>query len=513
MRDEEEDSDGSFIIERDHGWCEDEEEGMIDSSTPWADVPDPFTIVTFDQATHDAWDVAKREITTIRKNLIDFLPIGSIQDYTLMSLVEYTVQRLWRVVDVSLNHHRKCYSSTDPLTIDGFKKILATFFIASSFGISTENLYSDRWISHTNLATKDEYIRFWRICSERDHDRFDPSKVYFWQKLLDEINELCRDLFLNDWPPYHQKHITIDDDKVHYNSHDMGYSDTSGLKPSQFVRENRKGFTFHTLVFTASGVPLGLEPELVTDNNSSDTSMRLMTRQLAPSHRSQSVPNLSNIIIYADRLYWTKSFLYGYIITSGADIGPCTHKRTHHFPFTYDQKLTRNDDRILIPKKGSKSIMLKQQKVGPHGLVALAYRDGYGKVAMGLASSSQAPTKHWDFHLSKPVDRYSLLDDENTWSRSLATWIKNIDEKKNISDDFISLFSSTCRVQGMTTGGSDDQAWFVARAFSFTSSTTDKVVNAVCDLAQRDPTAVDHELINSLNTILDYLTKPRINIR
>jgi len=62
----------------------------------------------------------------------------------------------------------------------------------------------------------------------------------------------------------------------------MSWSETSGLKPTQFVRDNRKGFTFHTLVYTASGIPLGLEAGIVSDDSSTDTASRLIKEQLAP---------------------------------------------------------------------------------------------------------------------------------------------------------------------------------------------------------------------------------------
>jgi len=77
---------------------------------------------------------------------------------------------------------------------------------------------------------------------------------------------------------------------------------TSGLKPSQFIRDNRKGFTFHTLVFASSGIPLGIDPEMVTDGCAYDASTRLLTTQLAPARRSREVvPCITNLTLFADR--------------------------------------------------------------------------------------------------------------------------------------------------------------------------------------------------------------------
>jgi len=73
------------------------------------------------------------------------------------------------------------------------------------------------------------------------------------------------------------------------------------------------------------------------------------------------------------------------------------------------------------------------------------------------------------------------------------------------------LFYSTCNVKAMTTKGSEDQAWFVARSFSFTSSTTDRIIHAVYDVAKKDKFVLDNRLIKDLNTILAYLHKPVIH--
>ena len=72
------------------------------------------------------------------------------------------------------------------------------------------------------------------------------------------VNDLCHDMFLTNYLSNKTKVITIDDDKDHFNCLDMNWDETAGLKPTQHVRDNRRGFTFHTLVFTSSGLPLGL---------------------------------------------------------------------------------------------------------------------------------------------------------------------------------------------------------------------------------------------------------------
>ena len=78
----------------------------------------------------------------------------------------------------------------------------------------------------------------------------------------------------------------------------------------------------------------------------------------------------------------------------------------------------------------------------------------------------------------------------------------------------MNLFHESSNVTAMTAEGSEDQAWFLARAFSFTSSTTDKIIHAVSDtLAKNDGVArVENTLVDNLNIILSYLKKPTIFI-
>ena len=144
---------------------------------------------------------------------------------------------------------------------------------------------------------------------------------------------------------------------------------------------------------------------------------------------------------------------------------------------------------------------------------AVAYRDGYGKVALGISSgNNQFRSKHWDFHLTSPSDRYKILDDESDWYHSSATWIRNIKFDEQLSDTFLIVLHQTCNVEPVTTEGSEDQSWFLARSFSFTSSTTDKVINIVLDVAAERGILADQYFLESLNKVLVYLNKTEIEI-
>ena len=517
MGDEDSNEDSSFSCENELnqiGWCElsDYEHDEHEFDT-WVDVKDATTIISFDQATHEAWEAAKLEIKTIRQNMINMLQLDKLNDFCLSALVDFIfgpTSALWKIFNDNLNGSR-IYHPKDPLTHEVFKKIIGSFFTASSLGLSSSDLWGEDTIKSSHLCTHEQYLTFWKAITTRDHSsRHDSSTDYLWLKVLDQVNTVCRDLFLRGWEPHQTKFVTIDDDKTHYNGK-MGFYNTAGLKPTQLVRDNRKGFVFHTLVFTASGVPLGIEAEMVSDQNSNDASSRLLTRQLCPNHRSNQIPNLINVTIFADRLYWTKEFLFNYILPSNADVGPSTHKRSHNYPFTFDQKLTRNDTRTLISKRGSKCIYLKERRTENHTLSAVAYRDGYGKVALGISSgNNQFRSKHWDFHLSSPADRYKILDNESDWYHSSATWIRNIKFDEKLSQTFLIVLHQTCNVEAVTTEGSEDQSWFLARSFSFTSSTTDKVINIVLDVAAKGGIVGDTLFVNSLNKVLVYQNKNEI---
>jgi hypothetical protein len=272
------------------------------------------------------------------------------------------------------------------------------------------------------------------------------------------------------------------------------------------------------MVFSASGIPVGIEAELVSDSSSTDAANRLISGQLAPAYNyvPGKFPNLSNSVIYADRLYWTKNFLDDFIVHTGAEIGPSTHKREHSFPFTYDQKLTKNDTRQLIPKKGGRCLKIKERRNGAQKLVAIAYRDGRGNVPLGIASGAHGiRKKHWDIHFYNPKDRYKLLDMESGWHTSPKTWISPIKvQRMDVSEEFIRLLETTSNVKAMTTEGSNDQAWFLARAFSFSSSIIDKLVTAsrkVLEKCDRN-TFFDDLLVTSLNSILTYCGKSEIQL-
>jgi hypothetical protein len=116
-------------------------------------------------------------------------------------------------------------------------------------------------------------------------------------------------------------------------------ADTQGLKITQHIWDNRKGFVDHTTCFTASSLPIELEWERCNDTTTAATK-RIIKSQLYPSSGQNEPPNLINTEFAMDRGYCLPSLLYEFLMPSGADILG-TVKHSPMFPFTYDQKLSK----------------------------------------------------------------------------------------------------------------------------------------------------------------------------
>jgi hypothetical protein len=159
--------------------------------------------------------------------------------------------------------------------------------------------------------------------------------MYSWQKVFDIANPVCHELFLPNWDPHEEKHTTADDDKCHFNGK-MGFHDTAGFKPSQFAWENRRGFVFHTLVFIASGIPLGLEAGHVTDSSTSFNAYLVsllnnlhLANVLVDSQIFPIMLSILAICTWIKNFFVTMCFHQGPILVQALGI--------HDYPFTYEQ--------------------------------------------------------------------------------------------------------------------------------------------------------------------------------
>ena len=92
-------------------------------------------------------------------------------------------------------------------------------------------------------------------------------------------------------------------------------------------------------------------------------------------------------------------------LCSGAEILG-TVMRCAWFPFTYEQKMTPNDKRTDIPKKGHKAVHMKE--VTHHGkkLVAQGYNTGTGKVVLSMPTFYRKRIFNFDLRHSSDARWY-----------------------------------------------------------------------------------------------------------
>ena len=200
--------------------------------------------------------------------------------------------------------------------------------------------------------SKAEYSKFWNMLGSMGKPLEDGSEP-FWKELQDALNRNLRELFLHGIKDHiSSPTITIDDDKMHYAADPN--SSTDGLKLTQHVKDNRKGFVDNHIVLTASGTLLGIDFETEGDENSNSSSMRLIRRQLCPLQSGSRVPDLTGYSLLADRLYWSLEFEHDFVLASGMDVEAATHKRDQNFGFTYDQYQAPGDKRRHIALGGQK---------------------------------------------------------------------------------------------------------------------------------------------------------------
>lgn len=166
-----------------------------------------------------------------------------------------------------------------------------------------------------------------------------------------------------------------------------------------------------------------------------------------------------------------------------------------------------------LSKKGGKNIKIKHRKIGASTLSAIAYRDGHGKIAMGISSAHRVVgRKHWDFHLKHADDRRKMLERYSFEWDVLETWIHNLNPKGKISPIFSALMLDA-PIKAVTKCGSEDTSRFLGRALSFTSSTSDSIINmCLASMYKHGSSLFDTELVTSITPINSYMNRGAIPI-
>ena len=272
------------------------------------------------------------------------------------------------------------------------------------------------------LASKEEYTLFWKHI--HDADVKDTASVgsttseSFWRKVEAALNRNCRELFVEGMPG--EIHVVIDDDKLWYHVARMMLAHEP--KAVQHVRDNARGFVIDTAVYNASSVPVGFSAQGRNDSTASSTK-RLIRSTFAPGDGGNEPRCLTNVHGWFDRGYVDWEFNKT-SVEMGMTLNACTVRRAEWTPLTYDQKLKPGDPRIVIPKKGPKTLYQQTYKA-PQSNVEMnffGYRNGNGGVTLLLSNCHSG--LQWDFVLQNPNDRiWYTSTDENMRKRK---WFQQI---------------------------------------------------------------------------------------
>ena len=90
----------------DVGWCDFSLPDVEEDTCTWSEVNDPYTIVTYDQATHEAWETAKTEISIVRENILRLLQLEKWSDFRITDLLNFLIgpsSSIWKLVDDNMN--------------------------------------------------------------------------------------------------------------------------------------------------------------------------------------------------------------------------------------------------------------------------------------------------------------------------------------------------------------------------------------------------------------------------
>jgi hypothetical protein len=280
----------------------------------WKDVeePNPYNVsATINGAHEDIWNQAIHEINFVKENVQSIL---GKQEPTIHNLVELLFgqrSNIGRLLEEKLE-----------VSSENLLKIIGTFSLASAYNLSKTQLFGkNSFINTEAIADQDTYKEFWIKaamygCKEPGSNAPVRGMKPLWMDVQHALNDSLRRLFVESFESYMR--ITTDDDKMHFQMSTK--ADTQGLKTTQHVRDNRKGFVAHTACYTASGLPIGIEWERENDDSTAAATERLIRSQLSPTSGQMGPPSLPNTEFAMDRGYCLPSLLYEILIPSGADV-------------------------------------------------------------------------------------------------------------------------------------------------------------------------------------------------
>jgi hypothetical protein len=438
------------------------------------------TFITVGRARSEAWSLGIQEIKHMLKNLKRLL---STEDPMIDEVLDFFFGKKSPIFHA--------FEEQLGLEHQDFLKFLTSFFLQARYQDSASGIYDkDSRLSLAGCLSKEKYNAVWLEIEVLGQTPIGRGEVYLWKAMETAYNDKMRVLVIQGFRGAIK--ATVDDDKPHSQSRQKN---TAALKNKKHVRDNRDGHTVHTMVYTASQLPVGIVWE-----QEKHTTAPSVLNELLDSQFLRCSGTLNGITLLMDRAYWPYDTVQ-YLLKNGADIHG-TKMRDSWFLYTYDQRLTSQDTRISIERVGPRRLFVANSvptpATGNKMFSAVAYRNN-GNVTLGL--TSEILDHEWDLTPRKPTDilRYNKLcqlsdefvfDEEDTpgedpedkpaycvrqdlpqWCNKLASNVEDTSEYERLIDGLKSIRPVTC--------GQSDPTWFTARMFSLTSSTTDRLVKHV----------------------------------
>ena len=475
-------------------WISDEQNTEHDTASPAAkqSTSGGYSYrISFDRARRSVWQQAEQEFKRISKNLRER---GIDDALKLLRLFYGPSSSLMHVIcnEYQLSYHDAC-------------RFLATFYKTALYNTSLATLCADpdfENVMEEQYLSPTEYHAIW--ASTRQHDVNQYAAKPTWILLETAINDLCHKIVISGVRPFDKQVYVIDDNKVHHQwGNDARFC---GLKRAQHVRDNRRGFTCHEMVASASCILVGSAFERETDTTLLTT--KRLIRSAVGQRTGDGEVNLARMILKIDRGYFGKD-LRSFILKNKGDL-VATSKRTDDIPFTYGKtRSSKNDSQIEISLKGYKNAFHEVVDCGENRTILYtAYRSGTGSSVSILGSTIHRP-QHWDFNLKFTRDYTWYFDTTMTRQerhKKAFPIVEVIDETTMEDDeeyrdklmDVLITVTRNARVNPRTTTQGNVE-WFVDRMFRLTSSTVDKVIRVLAKHITSN-----HEMREAFEIVLEY---------
>lgn len=364
----------------------------------WADVEASFdaTKFTIDQAKQDQWDLAKNEITHLRSRFSELCEKEE-ENVVLRDIFDFYVGSKSKFGSLMKNE----------LGIDDelYFKFMHTACLQAAMNQSPTQLFFEKSPVSTDLVMmKEEYVKMWRDMSVKG--KMDAGSYFgegrrephLWEKAERCLNEMLHSLSITNRRGTIA--IALDDDKVWVAMTNL--FDTFGVKYTTHTKDNRKGIVIHTAISTGAQVPINGTVERVRDSAVSCFTRMIQFLFHRDGGGEDNHPNLLNVLIGSDRGYMLVALVFSFLIHCGCRVIGTTKRVVQGWPFTFNQKVKKDDKRKMIDENGAPTLYVKKIKKDHQTLFATAFRNGSGKVNTTISSIHR--NHHWEGVAYSPSD-------------------------------------------------------------------------------------------------------------